>query len=859
MRRLSVIRRFAIVVAVGWGFAQSAAAQFGALPGLGGGSTEPQAAPIAVRAVIAAPADGQPARLVVTADLQPGWNTYSITQPPGGQVRTKIKVDASPQYRVGEFQAVEAPAIHPEPAFDNLLVEEHRGSVTWFAPLTLAAGIDTATLEIKGSVYAQACNEVCLPPKDHPFTAKSGVPPVKLPAVASAAPPAPTTGAPPSPSVLVPGLAIPGINPPLPATTTAPPVPASIGSYEPQYSHLKWTGRLEPAVVAPGGKARLLFTAEPASTWHVYAVDTPQNLGNQPTLFVVTESGGLNVGAPQADREPTPPHGAPAVPGTKLLPYFEQSVTWSLEVEVPASAAVGQTVKLAGVIGFQTCDEGSQCDRPQSIRFDVSATAASDGDATSSQPIRFFDPQPYRLAADLVTGVKSATPPSPNVAASSPPATQGYDIEQIQGRLQQSGSPLVVMLATGLLAGFILNFMPCVLPVIGLKVLSFVEQGGHDRRRVLWLNVWYSLGILSVFWLLATIPVVLRLWFDTQFGWGQQFSYDPFNITLVAVVFVMALSFLGVWEIPIPGFAGSKNAQQMASKEGVAGAFVKGMLTTVLATPCSGPFLGTAVAFALVSGTAVTYAMFTAMGLGMAAPYLLIGAQPSLIRFLPKPGEWMDTFKQLMGFVLIGTVLWLMLPIDAVLVMPTLVLLAGLSAACWWIGRTPGYAELPQKLKAWAQGSVFAAVVGWLAFAMPQVTDPLPWKHFAMADFVRDVNSGKTVLVEFTADWCATCKTLKAANLDRSKTKSLVARNGVVVYEANIDEASPEEQAFFLQMQPSRGVPLIAIFPAGKKYEPIRFGDGYTQSQILTALEKAGPSKSAADVAGRENASIGLQ
>lgn len=357
------------------------------------------------------------------------------------------------------------------------------------------------------------------------------------------------------------------------------------------------------------------------------------------------------------------------------------------------------------------------------------------------------------------------------------------------------------------------------------------------------LNLWYSLGILSVFWILAGIAIVLRLWFGTTFGWGQQFSYDGFNIALISIVFVMALSFLGVWEIPIPGFAGSRNAQQLAAKEGALGAFIKGTITTLLATPCSGPFLGTAVGFALGSTPEITLTIFTFMGLGMAAPYIFIGFQPNLMRFLPKPGAWMDTFKQIMGFVLIGTVLWLMLPVDAHLLMPTLILLAGLSAACWWIGRTPAYAERSQKLWAWGQASLFTALIGWFAFAMPQVTDPLPWRKFTMGQFVNDVNANKTVLVEFTAEWCATCKVLKAANLDRSKTKATVSSNNVIVYEVDIDRISDEEREFFTKMQPSGGVPLVAIFPAGKKYEPISFGNGYTQSQILEALKQAGPSK----------------
>ena len=421
-----------------------------------------------------------------------------------------------------------------------------------------------------------------------------------------------------------------------------------------------------------------------------------------------------------------------------------------------------------------------------------------------------------------------------------------YDLEQLSPTMQglDEESSLPWMIGAALLAGFILNFMPCVLPVIGLKLMSFLEQAGDNPRHVFALNAWYSLGIVSIFWLLAAIAIVLRIGFGQTFGWGQQFSYDGFNIALICVVFVMALSFLGVWEIPIPGFASSRNAQNLVQKEGALGAFAKGAITTVLATPCSGPFLGTAVGFALKSSPLITVAIFTLMGLGMSAPYLLVGMRPSLVKFLPKPGAWMDTFKQLMGFVLVGTVLWLMVPIDAKLLMPTLILLTGLAAACWWIGRTPGYAERSEKIRAWAIAGLMAGFTGWLGFATPQVTDPLPWRKFSMSQFVSDVNSDKTVLVEFTAEWCATCKALKAAILDRSKTKDTVTKNNVVVYEVDIDEISDKEREFFTRMQPSQGVPLVAIFPAGKKYQPISFGNGYTQSQILEALRTAGPSQS---------------
>lgn len=638
----------------------SAIAQFGIDLSQGGFNGASTGAPtLTASGVIVRPEGDQPPILVIQASLEPELYTYSITQKRGGPIPTKLKLDKSDMFTVGEFLAVDAPKSANEPVFDNLLVEKHFGGAIWYAPLLLADGVSIEELQIKGKIYAQICDPSnCFPPRDFPFTASLGKSPVPIPKVKP----------------------------------------------------------LDPSIMTPS---------------------KPGESGSNP----------------------------------------------------------------------------------------------SDGNSSK-----------------IETSNTSNT--------NDPPSTSNtrldYDLSQLapQANALSSDSSLVLMMGAALLAGLILNFMPCVLPVIGLKLLSFLEQAGGNPRRVLALNLWYSLGIISVFWVLAGIAVAVqaglgRTFGINEFGWGQQFRYDGFNIALVSIVFVMALSFLGVWEIPIPGFAGNRNAKGLAQKEGAIGAFAKGVITTVLATPCSGPFLGTAVGFALKSRPYVTITIFTMMGIGMAAPYIVVAFRPSMMRFLPKPGPWMDTFKQLMGFALIATVLWLMLPIDAPLLRPTLVLLAGLAAACWWIGRTPLYAERIDKLKAWGLASIFAAIVGWFAFAMPQITVPLPWREFKMAKFVDDVNLGKTVLVEFTADWCATCKTLKAANLDRAKTKAMIEQNKVVVYEVDIDHISDQERDFFTRMQPSQGIPFIAIFPAGKKYQPISFGDGYTQSQILNALKEAGASQSA--------------
>src|SRR5262249_43996382 len=158
-------------------------------------------------------------------------------------------------------------------------------------------------------------------------------------------------------------------------------------------------------------------------------------------------------------------------------------------------------------------------------------------------------------------------------------------------------------------------------------------------------------------------------------SWGGQFGSTGFTVTLAAIVFAMALSLLGVWEIPIPGFFGSGAIQDVAAKEGPFGAFVKGAITTVLATPCTGPFMASAIAWAVTQSMATTLTVFGALGLGMAFPYLVIGVFPELLRFLPKPGAWMETFKQVTGFILLGTVVFILSFMEPTAVVPTIALL----------------------------------------------------------------------------------------------------------------------------------------------------------------------------------------
>ncbi|HWB11605.1 MAG TPA: protein-disulfide reductase DsbD domain-containing protein [Pirellulales bacterium] len=782
--------------------------------------------------------DGRKGRLVITAEIADEWHIYSITQAAGGPVRSEIKLKASPDYKVmGSFKASPEPKKHVDDvAFPGLTLEEHEGTVTWSAPLDLAEGVDPQNLKIEGKVFAQTCREgQCLFPQDFPFTA-----------------------------TLDPALSL-GATPP------AQEPPPSTDRYE--ADGITFSGHVSPRAAGPGDTFRLTITAEPEPGWHVYELSTRPgaSVGSKPTLLHFTRMAGLKSGPVVASEKPVRE-------ATSSLGHHEEPVTWTVELTAAARAKPGP-ITVEGALGYQICkNNDGGCKAPAAIGFAVDLAIGKT--AEGQVPLKFVENSKYTDVEKLVKN-----PGATSARGSSEPPPKGGKAGLNPDLLKPAGAngqetSLAWMMGLGFLGGLILNLMPCVLPVIGLKILSFVEQSGHSRQRAFLLNLWYSAGMLAVFMALATLPVVSRLWFNQQFGWGQQFSYDGFNITLAGLVFVMALSFLGVWEIPIPGFAGGNKAGQLAAKEGFSGAFAKGAVTTVLATPCSGPFLGSALGFAVAQPPLVTYLMFASIGLGMASPYLLIGAYPQLIRFLPKPGAWMDTFKQTMGFVLLATVVYLLTLVKWQLMVPTFALLVGLWAGCWWIGRTPLYAELPQKLRAWGLGSAFAGATAVVAFQWvgpvmqerfqravereiaalgdapavarePQTenVDRLPWRPFSMQDLVALTNDGKTVMVDFTADWCVTCKTLERLVLNTAETKQVVTDNGVVTMVADMTRYPQEESKLLEKLTGGRLVPVLAIFPAGRPNEPIVLNNGYTKGLLFDKLKEAGPSRGASQVA----------
>ncbi len=272
----------------------------------------------------------------------------------------------------------------------------------------------------------------------------------------------------------------------------------------------------------------------------------------------------------------------------------------------------------------------------------------------------------------------------------------------------------------------------------------------------------------------------------------------------------------------------------------------KGALTTqVLATPCSGPFLGAVFGYTLRQPPLVTYLIFGSLGLGMASPYLLVGAFPQLIRFLPKPGLWMETFKQVMAFFMLATVVYLfsLLRQRSELLVPTFALLMGVWAGCWLIGRTPLTADLSRRLRAWGAGALVVAVIGVAAFRFLIPGESLlNWEPFSPARLEQLTHEGRTVMLEFTADWCPNCKYNLLVAIDTQKVKDKVATNDVVAMKADWTIDSPEIKSMLNHLG-SKSIPLLAIFPAGRPDRPIVLRDLLTERDVLSALEQAGPSR----------------
>jgi thiol:disulfide interchange protein DsbD len=454
-----------------------------------------------------------------------------------------------------------------------------------------------------------------------------------------------------------------------------------------------------------------------------------------------------------------------------------------------------------------------------------------------------------RLTIPIDTEVKPINRMDGILVVGSGDSRQGYEINEktpLAAIQPESSAPsvgivgILEMLGFAMIGGLILNVMPCVLTVISLKIFGFVSEAGIDSRKAFWLSMAFSLGIIGCFAALAVIVVLLRA-AGSQIGWGFQFQDSRFIIVISCLVFAFALNLFGVYELSVSAQA-TQGLAKLARGQGYGAAFFQGVFATVLATPCTAPFLGTASAFAFAQAGWVTFLVFLFIGLGMALPYLLLAINPKWLRYLPKPGEWMLRLKQCMGFLLAGTLLWLMWILgqmrgaDAVVQLGAFLLVIAILAwikGSFWTPISSGRSRVLAII-----AMVFVLVLATASYGFVTKPSQMIWQPFSKSTLNEALAAGKPVFVDFTADWCITCKTNERFAIDTPRVRQEFLKRNVVALKADWTKGDPEITEILKQFGRA-GVPMYLIYPGGsKETQPVLLPELITSQTVLDVLNK---------------------
>lgn len=418
---------------------------------------------------------------------------------------------------------------------------------------------------------------------------------------------------------------------------------------------------------------------------------------------------------------------------------------------------------------------------------------------------------------------------------------------EFERALNLSGGTLWAILGFALLGGLILNLMPCVLPVLSLKLLSVLGHGGRENADVRLGFLASVAGIVTSFMVLATALAALKA-AGASIGWGIQFQQPVFLAIMIVVVTLFAANLFGLFEIILPTRLNDLMALDTGSKHdhhhSLGGHFLTGVFATLLATPCSAPFLGTAVGFAFARGTAEIFMVFAALGLGLSLPYLLVAAFPGMATRLPRPGKWMVGMKRFLGVLLAATGLWLVTVIAAEVGFETA---AGIAIAAALIGVVLAVRRM-EGSRLGPHGGKAAALLAAAIVAAPllapagvgddaRTLDDSIWQPFDQAEIQRLVADGKTVLVDVTADWCLTCQVNKGVVLNRGPVAGMLESGEVVGMKADWTRPS-QEIADYLASFGRYGIPFNAVYgpraPGGVVLPEILVTD-----TVLAAFEEA--------------------
>lgn len=547
-----------------------------------------------------------------------------------------------------------------------------------------------------------------------------------------------------------------------------------------------------PTSVSPGQSVTINVELTMSPGWHIYH-ENPGDTG-KPTSVKLHLPQGASAGSITWEPPKTFTEGG-------FITYgYEGKTVISIVVTAPSTLKPGDVFELSAEIDWLACHD-----------------ACVPGSAT------------LNLKMPVVAGAATST-------TATPPITAG------------SGNSLWYNLLLAFVGGAILNLMPCVLPVISFKVLGFAKQAGQERKRVFHLGLAYGAGTVFSFLVLAMAVIVTRQ-LGMAVGWGFQFQHPIFLLGMSALMVILSLSLFGVFYMTVNS---NETLDKLAHGEGLRPAFFTGILATLLSTPCTAPFLGVALGFAFAAPWWAVIAIFASAGLGLAAPYVALTWNPAWLKMIPKPGVWMVRFKELLAFPMLITAFWLLsvllrqTGVDAVL--PALLFLLAVAFCTWLVGSFAAFdASRKRKLLTWLLIAAIMTPVSWFCLPVCLDTTRANVNHaangeaYSEAAVQKHLNAGKVVLVDFTADWCLTCKVYEQTVLSSTAVQDAVRDNNVVVLRADWTNGDPAITAKLKEFGRS-GVPLYVVHSPHRKGSPEVLPDIVTQGIVIDALRRAAKS-----------------
>lgn len=473
-------------------------------------------------------------------------------------------------------------------------------------------------------------------------------------------------------------------------------------------------------------------------------------------------------------------------------------------------------------------------------------TLADDAHPSQRQELPAWSADGELLAKNGAADVEDNTPSFVPEPTQEHTATDGAGIS-LDGDQDSSPTSMLWIILMAFLGGIILNLMPCVFPVLALKISSFATLAHESRREIVRHGSAYTAGIVLTMWGLAAAVIALRLT-GTQVGWGFQFQQPNFLAALVVILVLFSLNLFGIFEITVTP---DRLTHRAAEASGTKRSFFEGVLAVILATPCSAPFLGAAVGFALSGSILTIIAVFTSMALGLAAPLVLLTLVPGWAKLLPRPGNWMVHLKIFLGFALMGSavwILWLLGRAAGVDAMASMMMFSGLLALAVWLYGLVQFqsAGRPKVLGIIAAVSVIAAAA-YLSFPLPiqhpqagervHVGDVewIPWSEEGVQAALQE---GRPVFVDFTADWCITCKVNKKNAIETAKTTEAIDTYNVATFRADWTHEDEEIRAK-LQEFNRAGIPFYLVYSPENPHQPWTLSEIITERTLIGALKRA--------------------